>query len=147
MKQESTEHLYSPKASRSRRLAIRRAVKRLGFQTKPSELGHKPKIEVRQDDRTLSIAVDVLGLIDVRVILEEGPPAILSIEGKKQFDNLENQHDVKIAANGSSKFNATLVLPPDVDQRTVDACFEGSLLILVVEKCLRERRFNVGGRL
>jgi len=146
MKQESTAHLYSAKASRSRRLAIRHAVKRLGFSKKPelSELRQKPKIEVRQDDRTLAIIVDVLGLVEVRVVLEEGPPSILSIEGKQQFDDVDNCHNVRIAARGSSKFNATLVLPPDIDQRTVDACFEGSLLMLVGEKRPREHHFNVG---
>ena len=134
MKQGSTAHLYSPTASRSRRLAISRAVKRFGFQNEPSVRWQEPKIEVRQDDRALTIAVDVLGLADIRVVLEEGPPAIISIEGKREFDGIEKQHSVKIAANGSSKFNATLLLPPEVDQRTVDACFEGSLLMLVGEK-------------
>ena len=127
--------------------AMRRAVKRLGFRDEPSERWQEPKIEVRQDDRALAIAVDVLGMTDVRVVLEEGPPAILLIQGNRKFEGIEKQHSVKIAANSSSKFTATLLLPPDIDHRTVDACFEGSLLMLVGEKRPRERHFNGKGRL
>lgn len=97
-------------------------------------LTQRPKVEVRQDGRLLIIAIDVHGLADLRVVLEEGPPAILLIDAKKDFDAIEQQYNVKIAAKGSSKFNATLLLPPEVDQRSLAACFEGSLLMLVGEK-------------
>lgn len=125
----------SLKATRSRRIGIHRAVKKFGLGGRKSLISkYRRTLEVREDERVVIITAEVLDLADIRVVLEEGPPAILSIRGERQFNEVDNHNNVRILTNGLRRFEATVLLPPEVDTRTLDACFEGCLLVVIGQK-------------
>ncbi len=121
-------------ATRRRRREIQLAVKKLGIRGTLSAKSYKPAIVVREDERVLAIAINVLDLGDIEAVLDCGPPALLSVRGQRRFNEIAGPKNVRIAANGLCKFEATVVLPPEVDERTVDACFEGSNLLIIGKK-------------
>ena len=108
-------------------------VKKLGISGRKCSAS-KPAIAVRDDNRVLVIAINVLDLADIEAVLHSGPPALLSIRAQRQFNEVDRQRNVRIAANGSCRFEATIVLPPEVDERSVDACLEGANLIIIGNK-------------
>ena len=121
--------------ARRRRSQIHLAVKKLGISGRkwPAN-SYKPAVTVRDDNRVVVIAINVLDLADIEAVLDSGPPALLSIRGQRQFNEVDRQRNVCIAAKGSCRFEATLLLPAEVDERTVDACFEGSNLLIIGKK-------------
>jgi HSP20 family molecular chaperone IbpA len=115
--------------------------KKLGIrERKFSAIRHRPTMKVCEDERVLLIAIELLDLIDIEVVLDHGPPAVLSIHGKKQFQEVERQGEVSIATHDLRRFEATVVLPADVDERTVDTCFEGSKFVIEAAKRLFGRQ-------
>lgn len=121
----------------SRRQELHCLAKKLGIKDRKSAaIKHRPSMEVCEDERFLLVAIELLNLIDIEVMLDQGPPAILSIHGKEQFKEVERQGKVSIAKHELHWFDATLVLPAAVDERSVETCFEGSKLVIVATKRL-----------
>jgi hypothetical protein len=120
---------------RTKRGEIQLAVKTLGMRgRKCSAKFYRPTVAVREDNHVLAIAVNVLDLADIKAVLEYGPPALLLIRAQRQFNEVNKQRNVRVATNGFCKFEATIVLPSEVDERTVETCFEGSNLIIIGKK-------------
>ena len=120
---------------RARRGEIQLVAKKLGLRgRKCSAKIYRPTVAVREDNDVLVIAVNVLDLADIQAVIDCGPPALLSICGHRQFNKVDKQRNVHFVTKGFCRVEATIVLPSEVDERTVEACFEGSNLIIMGKK-------------
>jgi|GEM_PF-274675 len=95
--------------------------------------GILPSIEVQEDDKTVSISVELPGLQkdDIDVSVDE---QVVTISGEKKQSFEKKEDDYFMSERAYGKFSRSLTLPFAVDGDSIDAKYDNGVLVLTIPK-------------
>jgi len=106
-----------------------------------------PPVDVREDDREISLAVELPGVKpeDVDVTCDNG---VLSIHGQKNADRKENEGEYHLVERTYGTFTRSFRLPKGVDDSKISADFENGVLHVHVPKAAlpQPKKIQIGTR-
>lgn len=106
-----------------------------------------PPVDVREDDREISLAVELPGVKpeDVDVTCDNG---VLSIHGQKNADRKENEGEYHLVERTYGTFTRSFRLPKGVDDSKISADFENGVLHVHVPKAAlpQPKKIHIGTR-
>lgn len=106
-----------------------------------------PPVDVREDDREISLAVELPGVKpeDVEVTCDNG---LLSIRGQKNAARKENDGEYHLVERTFGTFTRSFRLPKGVDESKITADFEHGVLNVRVPKAAlpQPKKIQIGTR-
>lgn len=106
-----------------------------------------PPVDVREDDREISLAVELPGVKpeDVEVTCDNG---LLSIHGQKNAERKENDGEYHLVERTYGTFTRSFRLPKGVDDSKITADFEHGVLHVRVPKAAlpQPKKIQIGTR-
>lgn len=102
----------------------------------PAQLGGLvdwPAIDVAEDEKAMTIRVDVPGVEPSNINVEVSGN-LLTISGRREDEWTENQRGVRRRERISGSFARTITLPSYVDPQNIEARYENGTLTLTIPK-------------
>src|SRR5262245_10019613 len=95
--------------------------------------GMVPELDVREDDRQLTIEADLPGLEekDVTLTLRDG---VLTIKGERKQEREEKAESYHMMERSFGSFERSLRLPDTIDENSVEARFDKGVLKVTAAK-------------
>ena len=92
---------------------------------------HMPKVEVKENDKSYTVAVELPGL-DEKEVKVEIDDDVLTISGEKKVEHTDDKTHYSERSYGS--FTRAFTLPSDADRNGISANFSKGVLVLQIAK-------------